>query len=207
MDANKKYHDRFFPQYTLLVALNLNYTNKANEAIGVLEVFDFKKYKDQLVYTLDLQLIHAVFYFQQHQYKNALQLLLNFNHSDQWYIAKAGIIWVIKKNLIEILLRIELDQLEVVESRIRSFRKKHGAYLKENKETRTLDFLKLADLYYSKPNSEEFKKQFQKLMQNPKKDKNNINDKEDIFEMSFYAWIKSKIDNTSLYESTLMLLK
>jgi len=31
-------------------------------------------------------------------------------------------------------------------------------------------------------------------------------EKEDIFVMSFYAWLKSKMENQNLYETTLSLL-
>ncbi len=199
----QKYYKRFFPQYTLLQTLNLNYTGKAEHAVVILETFDDETYKDQLAYLLDLKLSLIVFYFQQLRFKDALRVLNNFYHSDRWYTEKAGIIWVIKKNLIEILLHIELDHIDLVESRVNSFRKKHGTYLKDHNETRIQEFLKLIVAYYRNPKiatTEAFKDKIQNSL------KTSTLAQEDIFEMSFYAWIKSKANKTDLYETTLGLV-
>ncbi|WP_271769842.1 hypothetical protein [Aquimarina algiphila] len=201
----KKYFRRFFPQYTLLETFNLNYLNQAERAIQILETFDYEKHKDQITYLLDLKLSLIVCYFQQQRFKEALSTLNDFYHSDHWYTEKAGISWVIKKNLIEILLHIELDHIDVVESRVNSFKKKHGAHLKKNNENQVLEFLKLATLCYHTPEvltNEEFKYKVQNSLissTNP--------EQEDIFDMSFYAWIKSKVNHTNLYETTLNLLR
>lgn len=198
-----KYFKRFSPQYTLLQSLNLNYTGLAEPAILMLQTFDYDKHKDQITYLLDLKLSLIVYYFQQQEYKEALDVLNDFYHSDHWYTEKAGIAWVIKKNLIDILLRIELDHIDVVESRVNSFKKKHNAYLKNNDELRVTEFLKLATAYYHKPeiiSDPEFRNKIQNSLPSPD------TEKEDIFDMSFYAWIKSKIEGTTLYETTLNLI-
>lgn len=198
-----KYYKRFFPQYTLLHSLNLNYTGRAKDAIMILDTFDYEKYKDQIAYLLDLKLSHIVYYFQQQQCKEALGILNDFYHSDHWYTEKAGLAWVIKKNLIEILLRIELDHIDIVASRVNSFKKKHGTYLKSNKETRASEFLKLAITYYYKPEvvtTAAFRDKMYTTLITP------IPQDEDIFDMSFYAWIKTKVEGTSLYETTLELV-
>jgi tetratricopeptide (TPR) repeat protein len=198
-----KYYKRFFPQYILLHSLNLNYTGQAKDAIMTLNTFDYEKYKDQIAYILDLKLSHIVYYFQQQQYKEALGILNDFYHSDHWYTEKAGLAWVIKKNLVEILLHIELDHIDIVESRVNSFKKKHGVYLKNNKEIRVSEFLKLAITYYHKPEvvtTAAYRDKVYTTLTTPTpKD-------EDIFDMSFYAWIKTKAEGTTLYETTLQLV-
>lgn len=199
----QKYHQQFYPQYILLQSLNLNYTGEAKKAITMLEVFDYENYKDQISYILDLKLGLIVFYFQQQQFKKALNTINDFYHSDIWYTEKAGIAWVIKKNLIEILLHIELDHIEVVESRIAGFKKKHGLYLKNNEDTRVLSFLKLATTCYNKPEIATTGTFKDKVLQTLT---TQTSQKEDIFDMSFYAWIKSKILNTDLYKTTLDLV-
>ncbi|WP_234859512.1 hypothetical protein [Aquimarina aquimarini] len=199
-----KYHKRFLPQYTLLQSLNLNYTGQAKEAIAMLETFEHDKHKDQMAYLLDLKLSLIVYYFQQARFKEALGTLNDFYHSDQWYTDKADITWVIKKNLIEILLYIELDHIDLVESRVNSFRKKHGTYLKKNNEIRALEFLKLTLAYYRKPEiatTVDFKDKIQKSLTI------STHGQEDLFDMSFYAWLKSRIEGTNLYETTLFLIE
>ncbi len=198
-----KYYRRFLPQYTLLHNLNLYYTGSANVAITNMEAFDYDRHKEQIVYLLDLKLSQIGFYFVQLRFRDALKVLHDFYHSDRWYTDKAGIIWVIKKNLVEILLHIELDNLDLVESRVNSFRKKHGAYLKNNNENRVLDFLKLTLEYYRKPEiitTDIFKSKIETSLKMP------LREQEDIFEMSFYAWLKSKAYDSDLYQTMLKLV-
>lgn len=198
-----KYYKRFLPQHTLLYTLNLSYTNKAQQAIHILETFDYNRHKEQIVYLLDLKLSLVVFYFMQLRFRDALNILNNLYHSDHWYTEKAGVLWTIKKNLVEILLHIELDHLDLVESRVNSFRKKYGTYLKNNNEERVVQFLKLTLEYYRTPNlitSDVFRVKIEKSLTIHSKEK------EDIFEISFYAWLRSKVYRTDLYETTLKLI-
>ncbi len=200
----QKYYRRFFPQYTLLHTFNLNYTGHAEQAISELAMFDDDRHKEQIVYLLDLKLSLIVFYFQQQQFKESLSVLNNLYHSDQWYTEKAGVLWVIKKSLVEILLHIELDNLDLVESRVNSFRKKYGTYLKNHGEIRVLEFLKLILEYYRKPEiitTDIFRNKIQNSLTIPPAEQ------EDIFEMSFYAWLKSKAEETDLYTTTLALVR
>ncbi|GAA3519921.1 hypothetical protein GCM10022393_37670 [Aquimarina addita] len=204
MHAQKdKYHKRFFPQLLLLKILNLNYSGKAADAIKALEQFDYYKYRHQVGYILDLKLSLVVFYFQQARYKEALSLFKESQHSDNWYAENAGIIWVIKKNLTEILLYMELDHMDLVESRLKSFRKKHGTYLKNNNEHRVLDFLSLATKYYYNTHTLNTASFMEKILTSLEV---NSPEQEDIFVMSFYAWLKARVLNANLYETTLQVV-
>lgn len=199
----KKYFKRFFPQLLLLKTLNYNYTGNATKAIELLEAFNFQKTKDQTSYIFDLRLTLVVFYFQQSKFKEALRLLNQLHHSDTWYTEKAGIIWVVQKNLTEILLHIELDHLDLVESRIKSFRKKHRSYLINNNENRALEFLSLASSFYFNPEAINPKELLSKIEDTLIK---KSADQEDIFAMSFYAWLKAKVLKLGLYETTLQVV-
>lgn len=203
LKQNNKYFQRFYPQYILLKVLNLNYSGNASLAIQILEQFEYIKFKEQLAYALDLKLTLVVFYFQQSKYKEALSLYKESHHSDKWYASKAGIIWVIKKSLIEIMLHVELDNVDLVESRVKSFRKKHSTYLKEHNEHRVLEFLSLTMNYYDHSGAielGEFKKRIQKglVRTSPKE--------EDLFVMSFYAWLKARVTGSDLYQTTLEIV-
>jgi len=200
-DAN---HKRFFyPQFTLLLVLNQNYLGNLKEALQVLEHFNFNKHKHQIEYVYDLKLLQAILYMQQSDFEKSIQIFNEFYHSDQFYAKKVGEVWVVKKNLSEILLRIELDQMDLVESRIKSFRKKHAPYLKANNENRVLQFLSLVSEFYF--NQEGNKKEYflQKINTTFSAKKTN---QEDIFVLSFFAWLKAKVTNTDVYKTTLELL-
>ncbi len=200
----KKYFNRFLPQYTLLQSLILNFTGKALKAIDILEQFNLKQHSSQLSYVLDLQLSLIVFYFQQTHFKKSLQMFNQLQHSDTWYTKKASNLWVIQKNLIELLIYTELEYIDLLESRLKSFSKKHLAYLQNNDETEVISFFKIiSKMYYNQEYSstKEFKLAV-KLLKAPTNLKNK-----DLFYLSFYAWLKAKPSKSNLYNTTLNLLK
>ena len=198
----RKYRQIFQLKYELLYTLNLNYTNKQEKAIERLEVLLRKKHTD-IVSVLDLHLSLVVFYFQKNEIQKAYKLLSKLYHTDKWYTEKVGKEWVIKKSLIEILLLVELDYLEVFESRLLRFKRQFSSYLKEIGQERVLIFLSLVTFYYTNPKqitSEEFlvkvKGSFEWVEAK----------EEDIFVMSFYAWLRSKMTQKPIYKVTLDLI-
>ena len=200
--ADNRYYHVFYPQYTLLKNLLLIYTGENDKASNNLIAFDHQKYKNQHVYVLDLKLALVVSLFLQQKFKGAFQIYQEFVHSDKWYANKTGHIWVIQKNLIEILLLIELNYFDLVESRIKSFRKKHRGHLMEHGESIVLEFLNLVSIYYYKTEdiqSVKIKNRCSTLLEKKRKE-------EDVFTISFYAWLKAKLDNTEIYQTCLALL-
>ena len=114
-----------------------------------------------------------------------------------------GWIWVVKKNLIEILLLTELDKLDLVLLRLQQFKRKFSKQLQAKGEERVLTFVKLISSYYEKPG--------QVLSQEFKESVENSFDwlgaaQEDIFVMSFYAWLKAKMEDENIYGVTLKLV-
>lgn len=200
---NNKYNSIFQPQYQLLKNLLLIYTGKNDEAVAKITGFNFDKFKNRSDYVLDLKLTWIVALFFQNKYKEAFKTLQDFHHSDQYYIDKTGYIWVIQKNLIEILLLIELDYIDLVESRLNSFKRKYNAHLQEHNEYVVLDFFKLiANFHYESEDiySETFRRKVGNLL--------SINSKDtDVFTISFYAWIKAKIDKADVYATCLDYIK
>lgn len=193
----------FILKKTLLEALNLNYNNQQQKAIDLIEIAISNKHRD-IEALLDLHLSLLMFYFQKEDFTVAKSVLSKFYHTDQWYIEKAGIDWVIKKNVAEILLYIEIREEDLLYSRLKSFRRRYKKYLTEIKQTRIFTFLNFAEQYYKNP--EGFSTDITR---------NKIENaftwttvhKEDIFVMSSYAWLKSKIDKSKLYSTTLELIK
>ncbi len=201
--SNKKYYKLFYLNHLLLYVLNKNYMNKQEEAITLLEETVRKKHNDQKS-LLEIQLSLLMFYFQSNTFDKAMKLLNQLNHSDQWYTDKVGIEWLIKKKLFEILLHLELENLNLFESRLLSFKRKYYSYLKEIHQERVIDYLKLVELYYKDPSIVTTTK-FHDLVETsfefvgPKQ--------EDIFVMSFYAWLKSKMQQLPVFEVTLNLIE
>ncbi|WP_075340310.1 hypothetical protein [Tenacibaculum agarivorans] len=200
---NKRKYERVFRlKHTLLYTLNLNYSNQQDKAILILEETLKKKHTD-VIGVLDLHLSLVVFYSQKGEIKVSYRLVSKLYHTDKWYIEKVGKEWVIKKNLIEILLLVELDNFDVFENRLSNFKRQYGAYLKEIGQERVLTFLKYVALYYDNPKEITSETFFSTL-------ENSFDwvgaKQEDIFVMSFYAWLKSKMINEPVYEVTLDLI-
>ncbi|PTX58729.1 hypothetical protein C8N46_11237 [Kordia periserrulae] len=188
--------------YQCLLALNYNYLGEAEKAIALLEeVAQLKKY--DLETMLDVHLSLIVCYFQQREFKKAQQVFSKFYHTDKWYEEKAGIDWVLKKNLIELLLHIELGNISYVDSRFASFQRKYYPFLRKSGEVRVITFLKFVKQYYNAPEivtSTAFHRQVEASFQW------KARVEEDIFVMSFYAWLKAKMHKTDLYKTTLELV-
>ena len=199
----RMYYKTFILKNTLLKALNLNYSNNQDNAIVLAERMMYKKHED-IEALLDLNLSCFMFYFQKQDFLKAKSISAKFYHTDQWYMEKVGIDWVIKKNVAELLLHIELQDDNLFYSRLKSFRRRYSSYLNQIEQSRILTFIKFAEHYYTKPESivtPEFRKKVEASF------KWTTAYKEDIFILSFYAWLKSKLENKNLYSTTLKLLE
>ena len=196
---NEKYYNIFYCQYVLIENLLLIYTGNLEPVIQKLSQFNYDKYKNEEEHIHDLKLTLIVALFLNERFYDALKTYKGFFHSDKWYSNKVGFIWVIKKNLLEILLFIELDYMDLVESRLKSFRKKHSAHLIEHDEKRILDYINLIAAYYHNKqsiHSDGFEKKLNTILDIDNKE-------EDIFAISFYAWLISKMKSKNTYTTCL----
>ncbi len=196
LKSDEKYYNRFLEQLVILKALNYNFTGDYTKALELL--------LSEQSNSLDIKLITVMCLFQQNKYTKAYEIYKELRHSDNWYIKKKGRIWLLKKNILEILLLIELDKLDLVLLRLHSFKRKYALLLKELEEERALTFVKLIEYYYDNPSnvtSLAFKEKVERSF-------NWVGaEQEDIFVMSFYAWLKAKMEQKNLYETTLHLVQ
>jgi len=197
---NKKHFNSFILKHQNLLALCYNYSNQNQKAITIVQPYINKKYDD----IADIVLCLCMYYFHDQNYKEALKTINTFYHSDKWYQQKSGSEWVVKKNLIEILIHIELDHLNLIESRILSFKRKHSTYLKSIQQDRVLTFIRLVEEFYFKLN----RKSTPQFLNTIEGSFNFIGNKqEDVFVMSFYAWLKAKATQKNTYSTTLDIMK
>lgn len=204
MQKNKsKYFKEYHVKYTLLLALNHNYKGNQPKAITLLEPFINKKNLD-ITSQLDIYLSLIVFYFQNNELKKAQNIFSKFYHTDKYYIEKAGIEWTIKKNIIEILLHIDLKNIDIVESRLLSFKRNYFNHLKEIRQDKVIIFLKLIEIFYKNPEII-FSKEFEDSVENSFEWVGK--EKEDLFIMSFFAWLKAKMTKQDIYLVTLDFMK
>jgi hypothetical protein len=190
-----KYTAQFEERVHLLKALNFNYTGDFETAIeGVNRI---KKPSSRAA------LVHTTFLFQQEDWQVARRKINEFNHSDAFYEKKEGLLWVLQKNILEVLIYMELNQPDMVESRMRSFKKRFGSRLLLIKEDRVLAFMNLLRIYFDQP---------YRITEKSFKDKVERTfvwktaGREDVFVLSFYAYLKAKMERTTIYAATLQLV-
>lgn len=198
----KKHYIQFESSYTTLLALNYNFSGEPSKAAELIQNY-LSKALEGLNDQLNPMLVLSMINFQQKDYKAALKQLSKLNESDKYYEKSIGKEWLLNKKYMEILLHIELDNLDYVDSKIQSLIRTHGNYLKAQKHLQAVPFLKLVKHYIRKPQEvkrkEFIKKVEQTLILKP-------NEKEDLFLMSFYAWLKSKMTAQDIYPTTLELI-
>lgn len=199
---DQRYYIARLPKYATLKALCDNYSGEHKEALNEIDqLLENKKIdREQL---LSARLTRIMIFFQQNRYSEAASLLAKLNHTDSYYEQRLGVEWVLHKKYMEILLHIELGNEDYVDSRIASLIRSHGTHLKKPQHSHVLPFLKLVKKYYQHPEivtTDAFKDAVKK----------GINwkssEEEDIFFMSFYAWLKAKMFKKPLYETTLEML-
>lgn len=192
---NGKFKRQFHERYQLLKALNLNYTGEAHKVLK--ELNEIKKP------SLSTRLAHVMVLFQQEKLNLARKTMKELYHSDVFYEKKEGFLWVIQKNILEILIYIELQQPDLVESRMKSFMKRFKKRLEQINEHRVISFMKLLQFYFDKPyeiTNDEFLTKVEQSFEW------KTANQEDIFVMSFYAYLKAKMENKTMYQTTLELV-
>lgn len=200
---NKKFMSERFVKHTTLRALNLNFSGDFISAREDLEaLFKMKEYQDDALLAPKLVLVMVL--TQQGEIIKANKLMSTFYRSDSYYEGIAGVEWVLNRRFIEIIIHIELENTYYAESRITSLIRKYKPHFEKTKNFQVLPFLKLVMLYFNQPDSastEAFKAKAIKTI--PWKENER---EEDIILISFYAWLKSKMTNKPLYETTLELI-
>lgn len=197
-----KYHSRFILRHSLLMALNENYSGAWQIALDITEkALKGVTAKSDQVDVNDLRMCAVIICVQQHD-KAAFRHLRLFAHTDAWYENKMGMDWTIKKALVEILAHAEFDNAELALSRLKSFKRRYKKYLADVKEERVFAYSQLVERYLLKP----------EMVQHPDFTKGVVVLKtggtgEDIFVLSFMAWLLAKANKRPVYEVILEMVR
>lgn len=198
---NQQYYSTFHLKYLLIYTLNLHFSGSSKLAIEKIEFTlknNLKKTKVEDLYDLKLSL--ATFYAQ-HNDKKSLKIISEMNHTDFWFEKKLGMLWTIRKNLMEILIHIQFENTELAISRLQSFKRRYKKYLLEVDEERVINFASIVETITKKPeilSDLDFKEKVYKAI---KEDKNK-----DPFILSFWGWLLGKIEKKTPFEATLGLI-
>jgi hypothetical protein len=145
----------------------------------------------------------VIYHFFHQQHKKALSTLGELHHSHKWYRERMGIEWTLKRDMIELLLFHELDEPDLVQSRIRSIKRKYRKLFQQKLYARVPLFLSFVKEYVENETHVDLQELEEKMELNwtwvPKEE-------EDLQAMMFYAWFKSKLTKGNLYRTVLDLV-
>jgi hypothetical protein len=193
--VTKGIYKEYFPKYLLLYSACENFKGQIDFSIKLLEQtlqIDYLQKGDYLNGTLNL----AVYYFEKEDFKSANQTLLNIGYSDKWLEKNMGKEWRLKKHIIESIFQFELGHSDLAFDRILSIERGFSELLKTPKYKKVAVFLAILKKVINNPaiaQSQEFLNQVEGSF-----DWVGVAH-EDLQEMSYYAWLKSKMQGRQFY--------
>jgi len=202
MLTDSRYYAVFYLRHQLLAGLNLFFTGFAGDAIALLqESFGNTKHRGKPEDTEDLRICLAMFLALCND-RGSLKQLTLLTRNDAWYEKKMGMLWTIRKNLMEILVYAQFSNIEPAMSRLTSFRRRYKKYLLKTSEERVLVFLGLVEKYLVKPDVV-FETAYRKSVLNLAGGVAN----NDIFTLSFIAWLIARWEKKTAYKVVLALIE
>ncbi len=183
LQQNGLYFHLFYHKFLILQSLNLHFTGNTQEALEKVnhELNNLpKKFSTEDV--IDLQLCEA-FYLAKQNDKSALKSFAKLLHTDMWHEKKMGVVWTIRKNLIEVLMHAQFANFDFAITRLQSFKNRYKKYLTQVNEQRIIDFVQLIEKYLLNPDIIQRQSFRDKLifMQHQKEN-------QDVFSLSFINW-------------------
>ncbi|EHQ27177.1 hypothetical protein [Mucilaginibacter paludis] len=202
MLTDSHYYALFYLRHQLLAALNLFFTGFADDAIALLQKsLSNTKHRFKPEDIEDIRICLTMFLALCND-RGSLKQLTLLTRADAWYERKMGMLWTIRKNLMEILVQAQFSNIELATSRISSFRRRYKKYLLKTSEERVLLFLKLVEKHLLKPDvtSETgYRKAVLDLL-------GGI-ENSDIFTLSFIAWLIARWEKKTAYKVLLTLIE
>ena len=199
MNEHKQmYYQQFFPKYILLNAANLTYLGENELSIQILENIDEQiVQKMPIEEQLNIQLNLCVYYFNSNFWKKANNVFQQMGHTDKWMEKKMGKEWILKKNLIDIIIQYELGNVDIVLNRIRAFERSFKPMFDQPIYQRVALFIKMIKTLVDSPQiitTDDFKEHVYATIVNIPREQ------EDLQAMAFYSWLKSKMVKEDYYK-------
>jgi hypothetical protein len=202
METDQRYYLLFNLRYQLLASLNLYFTEASDDAIGLLQQSLSKTKPTSKTEEVEDLRICLVMFLALCNNKGCLKQLTLLTQTDAWYEKKMGMLWTIRKNLMEILVQAQFANIELAMSRLSSFKRRYKKYLLTTSEDRVLLFLKLVEKYLLQPHivsDASYKNAVLHLL--------GEEGNQDIFTMSFIAWLIARWEKQTAYEVVLAALR
>lgn len=202
MATDDRYYTLFYLRHQLLAALNTFFTGFAEDAIELLQkALSNTKPASKPEDIEDLRICLAMFFALCNDGRSLKQMTL-LTRTDAWYEKKMGMLWTIRKNLMEILVQAQFSNIELAMSRLNSFRRRYKKYLLKTSEGRVLLFLGLVEKYLLKPDVAFEPKYRATVLSMTDSVENN-----DIFSLSFIAWLIARWEKKTAFKVVLAFVQ
>lgn len=200
----KSHWSIFYPRVIMLKAANYTFLNQSEKSVLLLKSF----LESPLIATSRQDQLNACFnlginHFLRQEYSLAFRCGLNMPGSEKAQEREMGREWVMKKYLSELILQMELGNEDLVLKQIKLIEKQYGDLMQTDEYGKGKIFLTVVKKMIEQPEIftdpaiyDQIRQQF------PIK----TAEKEDLQEMSFYAWLKARILNQNYYEVLLELV-
>jgi len=193
----------YYPKLMQLTAAIFVFSNELNNAQNCLdELLENKRLNLDHSDRLNITINKGINHFLNGDLELANKVLLTIYHTDKWCEKVMGKEWVLKKNLMEVMLYHDMEKIEVAESRLRSVERTFKSMFQQPIYQRIKGFLFLIKFVIMKSN-DVTSEHFQNVV-NEKIDWQPF-EQEDLQAMGFYAWLKSKMEKRSMYDVWLEL--
>lgn len=189
------------PKVVQLKAANLIFLGGLDQSIELLDTLITQPISDKVKSNVITNL--GIYHFMRMNYKRCMQLLNSYEHTETWYKKHMGLEWLMKRDLMIVLLHNESGDNDLAESRIRSIERKYVELFKQKRYRRAQLFLTLIKRIVYNEGAMDLKEIEQKLPVAwdwvPRKE-------EDLQAMLFSAWLRSKISKRTFYECIVDLI-
>lgn len=194
-----------YPKTIALRASIATYSGRNELAISIIRnALKNSRLRISLAERLNMTLNLSVYYFQAEDYKRANKTLLDIGHSDHWLEDKMGLEWRFKKNMIEVIIQIELMHEDIALSKILSIEKYYAQFFQQTAYSRARIFLAFIKQLVSHPEiitSQSFANEVRDAqMAWPE-------EKEDLQAITFFAWLKARMKKRNYYETLVEVMR
>jgi hypothetical protein len=194
-----------YPKTIALRASIATYSGRNALAISIIrDALKNDRLRISLAERLNMTLNLSVYYFQAEEFKKANKTLIDIGHSDRWLEDKMGVEWRFKKNMIEVIIQIELRHEDIALSKILSIEKHFALFFQQAAYARARIFLSFIKRLVNQPeiiSSKSFAEEvINAQLAWPE-------EKEDLQAITFFAWLKAKMKKRNYYETLVEVMK
>ena len=197
-EKNTYFFQQFYPKYLLLLAAVHNFRGNLEMAIEILQsALNDDQIKMGTKDNHNLILNLAVYHFNAEDFPKAIKTIISFPKTDKWIETRIGKEWLMRKNLIELIIQFELGNLDIAKSRVKNLEHHFSDLLEQKPYRRVKTYLEIILEFIKNPEwvkTISFARKAKPLVER------NPRESEDTQAMAFYCWLKSKMEGRAYYD-------